>query len=121
MLKEHDPLLYNQLRDDNVANERVMEGAINDMINDQFMEKGDEDPCAHFNSKDGDEIYHKVKEEAQFPIYKGAKMSKLSATLLLLNLQTMYGWGDNYVDALLRLVNLCVYIIIYCFDIIKRN
>ena len=54
MLKEHDPLLYTQLRDDTIANERVMEEAINDMISDWFMDEGDEDPCAHFNSKDGD-------------------------------------------------------------------
>jgi len=91
MLKEHDPLLYTQLRDENIANDVVMEGAINDMINDWFMDEGDEDPCAHFNSRDGDETYRKVKEEAQVPIYKGAKVSKLSAMLLLLNLQTRYG------------------------------
>ena len=34
------------------------------------------------------------------PIYNGEKVSKLSATLLLLNLQTTYGWSDNYVDSL---------------------
>ena len=105
MLQEHDPLLYTQLRDENIANDVVMEGAINDMINDWLMDEGAEDPCAHFNSRDGDETYHKVKEEAQVPIYKGSKVSKLSATLLLLNLQITYGWSDNSVDALLRLVN----------------
>ena len=105
MLKENDPLLYTQLRDENISNGVVMEGAINDMINDWFMDEGDEDSCAHFNNRDGDETYHKVKVEAQVPIYKGAKGSKLSAMLLLLNLQITYGWSDNYANALLRLVN----------------
>ena len=41
-----------------------MEGVINYMINDFFMDEGNEDPPAHFNSKDGDETYQKVKEAA---------------------------------------------------------
>ena len=64
----------------------------------------EEDPCGHFNRKDGDDTYNKVKKKAQIPIYNGSKVSKLSATLLLLNLQTTYGWSDNSLDYLSRYI-----------------
>ena len=104
LLKSHEPLIASQLSDSVETNDVVMEIAIQDMINDWFMDEGEEDPCGHFNSKDGDDTYNKVKKEAQIPVYNGAKVSKLSATLLLLNLQTTYGWSDNSLDSLFRYI-----------------
>lgn len=39
---------------------------------------------------------------ASTPLYEGAEMSKLRACLLLLNLQTKYGWSDASVTELFR-------------------
>ena len=78
LLKSHEPLIATQSSDPVETNGVVMEHAIQDMINDWFMDEGEEDPCGNFNSKDGDETYNKVKKETQIPIYNGAKVSKLS-------------------------------------------
>ena len=79
-------MIATQLSDAVETNDVVMETVIQDMINDWFMDEGKKDPYGQFNSKDGDDTYNKVKKEAQISIYNGAKVLKLSATLLLLNL-----------------------------------
>ena len=66
------------------------------------MDEREEESCANFNNKDGDETYNNVKQEAQVPIYSGAKILKLSTTLLLLNLKTTYGWSDDSLDSFFK-------------------
>jgi len=90
-----------------------METSMQDMINDWFTNEGEDEMYDNFNNKDGYEIYNKVKQEFQLQIYSGAKISKLSATLLLLNLQTTYGWSNDSLDSLLKQY--------YFYQIIKLN
>jgi len=91
---------FEHLSDQNKIHDAKMEGVMQDMINDWFMDEGEEETYGNFNNQDDEETYNKVKKEVHVPIYSGAKISKLSATLLLLNLQTTYGWSDNYVNSI---------------------
>ena len=67
--RTHQNILeLHELSDAMETNDVMMENAIQDMINDWFMDEGEEYPCGNFNRKDGDETYNKVKEEDQVPI-----------------------------------------------------
>ncbi|WP_129259384.1 hypothetical protein [Enterobacter cloacae complex sp. GF14B] len=47
-------------------------------------------------------IYDDMKSEADTPLYNGARVSRLKALLVLLNMQTKFGWSDTSVTALFR-------------------
>ena len=41
-----------------------------------------------------------MRNLARFPLYEGAKISVLRASLAMLNLQSIFGWSDTSVSAL---------------------
>ena len=45
-----------------------------------------------------------IKEQCNQMLYQGTKVSKVQVLLILLNLQTVYGWSDVSVSALFQLL-----------------
>ena len=43
-----------------------------------------------------------MRNLARFPLYEGAKISVLRASLAMLNLQSIFGWSDTSVLALFK-------------------
>lgn len=69
---------------------------IDEMLADWF-------PAVHaMPNVEHDIEYTKLSEEASTPIYNGSSLSRLSTTLLILNLQAKYGWSNTSVSALLK-------------------
>lgn len=77
---------------------------------DSFYAKREDDTYVHTSSHthdgvrygdlESDSLYNVVKTK----LYEGACLSKLSMTLLLINLKTKYGWSDTSLIALLKYV-----------------
>lgn len=99
LLRTQDPSTYQRLRDEynakcreKATNEGHIDDDINEFIDDWFQASSEEETCPHEKF---------LREEASRPIYNGASISRLSVTLLILNLQTRYQWSNASVSALL--------------------
>ena len=77
-----------------LPHEVVEEEALDDMVRDFFAHHRIEgDQCS-----ENDELF----SAASTPLFEGCTFSVLRASLELLNLQTMYGWSNASLNALLR-------------------
>ena len=99
LLRTQDPSTYQRLRDEYNAkctekgtNEENVDDDMNEFIDDWFQASSEEEIFPHEKF---------LREEASRPIYNGASISRLSATLLILNLQSQYQWSNASVFALL--------------------
>ena len=85
------------------------EHAMDDMLesfydNNMFDVLGDEHPNVGSNRAHGASIdteEERIQTLARLPLFNCAKISVLPASLALLNLQSLFGWSENSVDAAL--------------------
>ena len=55
-----------------------------------------------FSQSEPDKEEQMMQKLARLPLYNGAKISVLRASLAMLNLQSIYGWSDASVSELFR-------------------
>ena len=92
------------------ATPELDEPGMDDMLesfydNNMFEVPGDEHPNVMGSNRAGGSIdteEERMRTLARLPLFNSAKISVLRASLALLNLQSLFGWSDNSVDALLK-------------------
>lgn len=98
ILRTQDPITFQRLKDEYASNPVVHhveeephhDDDINEFLDDWFQDdKEDHNPREKF-----------LRDEALKYIYEGASLTRLSATLLILNLQARYHWSNASVSAL---------------------
>lgn len=110
LLRERDPSLYEDLVrepteefqfDETSKNlsQSWCDDAMVEMVEDIYIAR--ERP---FTKRDA-RCHDALKKEADTPIYENAKLSRLSATLLILNLQARHKWTNESTTALLEYVS----------------
>ena len=79
---------------------------LDDMIERFFTQDVDESIMDHGDSNidTKDKTLQKSSKQAWTPLFTGSKTSVLRTCLSILNLQTIYGWSDASVNALLSLL-----------------
>ena len=104
-LKQTNPQLYEELKtkyaQDNANEEHTNEwedDGIHEFLEDWFVHN--EDPQDNSFQMEKKEAH--LKEEALKPLYPQSCLTRLSASLLLLNLQAQFGWSNTLVTALLE-------------------
>lgn len=111
-VKEMNPELYERLMSGHASIEDITEEShddgIGEMLQDWFpVEGGDSDNIHDIST---------LKDMATLPLYDHAKVSTLSACLLILNMQVKHGWTNNSVSDLFRFAKL----IYECFSSMCR-
>lgn len=75
-----------------LPHEAVEEEVFDDMVRDLYVHQGRD------NSMEQDDLF----TAASTPLFEGCTFSVLRASLELLNLQTIYGWSNASLNALLK-------------------
>ena len=96
LLRKSDPSNYARLKTlynsqlDDVDDIQDDDDVMNDFISDWYT------------GSDAHKEESFLQDEAKQKIYEGSDLSRLSATLLILNLQNHYGWSSASVTALFK-------------------
>ena len=73
-----------------------------DEDNDGGQTVGGSMDTTEFSRSEADKDHQNMRKLARLPLYNGAKISVLRASLAMLNLQSIYGWSDASVSELFR-------------------
>ena len=73
-----------------------------DEDNDGGQTVGGSMNTTEFPRSEADKDHQNMRKLARLPLYNGAKISVLRASLAMLNLQSIYGWSDASVSELFR-------------------
>ena len=93
------------------GNEQLVDEGINEMIIDWFTTNTASENVHDDNTTELQDSFHKLTVEANTPLFDGSNISRLSAVLLLLNLQAQFGWSNNSVSALFRYILIFSYVL----------
>lgn len=81
------------------------EAAMDDFMGQYFHEEMEEDPPPESQRPSRQRAWKQATEHAKTRIFTGARVSRLSAILMLLNLQARYQASNALLDDLLRILN----------------